>query len=68
MAVGKVSWVLLSGASIVLLVALWLNWSDESQAQRRLQLILGGLLKTETEVSGKEDGSICANNILNLIR
>ena len=50
MAVGKVSWLLLSGACVVLLVALWLNRSDANQTQHRLQLILQGLLKTETEV------------------
>ncbi|XP_003739255.1 ADP-dependent glucokinase [Galendromus occidentalis] len=50
MAVGKVSWFLLSGACLVLVVALWMNRSDENQTQHRLQLILQGLLKTETEL------------------
>lgn len=51
MAVGRVSIALIGLACTVLIVALWFGKNEENETQKRLQLILEGLLNTEKQVS-----------------
>ncbi|OQR72976.1 ADP-dependent glucokinase-like [Tropilaelaps mercedesae] len=50
MAVGRMSIALTCLAVVALLGAYWFGKSEENEAQKRLQLILGGLLETERQV------------------